>query len=48
MSGANLVIPAQICDELLCRQVKFMAGWTDGWPAGRGSDTNPGAEEAEG
>ena len=27
----NLVIPAQICDESSCRQVKFTAVQTDGW-----------------
>ena len=29
MFGANLVILAQICDELLCGQEKFTDSWTD-------------------
>ena len=43
MFGANLVIPAQICDELSCGQAKFTDGRTD-----VGNDNNPSAWKAKG
>ena len=44
MFGANLVIPAQICDELSCRQSKVY-GRTDG-RTDAGNDNTPSAWKA--
>ena len=48
--GANLVIPAQICDELLCGQGKVYGrkdGRTDRW-ADAGNDNTPSVWKGEG
>ena len=50
MFGANLVIPAQICDELLCGQGK-VNGQMDGRADGRtdaGNENTPSAWKAKG
>ena len=54
MFGANLVIPAQTCDELSCGQGKVyrrtdrqMDGQTDRW-TGAGNDNTPSAWKAKG
>ena len=50
MFGANLVIPAQICDELLCGQGKVygqMDGRMDKW-TDTGNDNIPKAWKAQG
>ena len=46
MFGANLVIPAQICDELSCGQGKI-CGQTDG-RTDAGKDNTPSAWKAKG
>ena len=46
MFGVNLVIPAQICDELSCGQGKVY-GQTDG-RTGTGNDHTPSAWETKG
>ena len=46
MFGANLVIPAQMCDELSCGQSKVY-GWTDR-RTDAGNDNTPSARKAKG
>ena len=51
MFGANLLIPAQICDELLCGQGKVhgrMDGQTDVWRTDGDNDNTPSAWKAKG
>ena len=51
MFGANLLIPAQICDELSCGQGKVygrMDRETDGWRTDVDNDNTPSAWKAEG
>ena len=45
MFGANLVIPAQICEELSCRQSKVY-GRTEGRRTDGGNDNTPSAWKA--
>ena len=51
MFGTNLVIQAQICEELSCGQVKFMERQTDRWTDRRtdaDNDNTPSAWNAKG
>ena len=47
MFGANLEFLDQICDELVCDQVKFTDGRTNGW-TDAGNDKTPSAWKVKG